>query len=182
MLLKSIDSDPPSLNPCLPPSVPPFLPLQLYESDLQSSPLLAEEYAPIPDPEHTSATPTVVAGYQFSCNKTAGYTHTAVGSGEWNTIFVYSHFIPLSGNEILCCMQLYKAVCILIHPLLPLSLSLLPSLSSSLPPSLFHPPVPLCLLSSSSSSQVSPTPPSRCWYSGDIWCAKCGGVLGSGGG
>ena len=26
MLLKSIDSDPPSLHPCLPPSLPPFLP------------------------------------------------------------------------------------------------------------------------------------------------------------
>ena len=59
--------------------------------------------------------------------------------------------IPLSGERDFVwygtCMQLYKAVCILIHPLLPLS---------------FHPPspVPLCPLPSSS-SQVSPTPPSQ---------------------
>jgi len=87
MLLKSIDSDPPSLHPCLPPSIPPSLPpshpLQGYESDLLSFSLLAEEYAPIPDPQHTSATPTVVADYQFSCNTTAVYPHTTVGSGGW---------------------------------------------------------------------------------------------------
>ena len=65
----------------------------MYELDRLSSPLLAEEYAPIPDPQHTSATPTVVAGYQFSCNKTAGYTHTAVGSGGLHTILcVQSQF------------------------------------------------------------------------------------------
>ena len=61
-------------------------------------------------------------------------------------------------------------------PPLSLSLSFPPSLTlppSHIPPSLllsFPPSLPLCLLSSSS-SQVSPTPPSRHWYSGDVWCA-----------
>ena len=86
-------SVPPSFLPSLCPSLPCFLPLQVYESGLLSSSLLAEVYAPIPDPQLTSATPTVVAGYQFSCSKTAGYTHTAVGSGGWNTILcVQSQF------------------------------------------------------------------------------------------
>jgi len=134
------------LSPSLPPYpstlLPSFLSLQGYESDLLSSLLLAEEYAPIPDPQHTSATPTVVAGYQFSCNKTAVYIHTTVGSGGWHMILcVHSHSILLSGNQILCCMQLYKAVCILIHPLLPLSFPHSSSLPCpSLPPSLFLPP------------------------------------------
>ena len=44
---------------------------------------MAEVYVPIPDSQLTSATPTMVKGYQFSCNKTASYTHTAVGSGQW---------------------------------------------------------------------------------------------------
>ena len=85
-------SIPVSLLPSLASSLPPFLPYQVYESDLQSFPLLADEYAPIPNPQHTSATPTVVTGYQFSCNKTAVYTHTAVGSGAWHTILCVLSF------------------------------------------------------------------------------------------
>jgi len=33
------------------------------------------------------------------------------------SLCVHSHSIPLSGNETLCCIQLYKVVCISIHPL-----------------------------------------------------------------
>ena len=44
---------------------------------------MAEVYVPIPDSQLTSATPTMVKGYQFSCNKMASYAHTAVGSGQW---------------------------------------------------------------------------------------------------
>ena len=118
----------------------------------------------------TATMPTGVTGYQFNCNKTAACTHTAVGSGGWHTILcVWSHSIPLSGNGISCFMHLYKAVCILIHPRLPLYLSpslFLPSLSVSFPPFPHR--------------WVLPLPP-RHWYSGYVLCAGCGGVLGSGG-
>ena len=73
-----------SLSPSFPPSfLPSFLPpSQVYEVGLLSSSLMAEVYVPIPDSQLTSATPTMVKGFQFSCNKTASYTHTAVGSGQ----------------------------------------------------------------------------------------------------
>ena len=111
-----------------------------------------------------------MTGYQFNCNKTAACTHTAVGSGGWHTILcIWSHSIPLSGNGISCFMQLYKAVCILIHPLLPFHLFsslFLPSMSPS-----------------PHSSQVSPTPPSQTlvfWLRLVCWMWGCDGKWGSG--
>ena len=125
-----------------------FLSLQVDESGLLSSSLLAEVYAPIQILNslvpHPQCDWLPVQLQQDSCL----HTHTAVGSVGWHTILcVWSHSIPLSGNGISCFMQLYKAVCILIHPLLPFHLF----------SSLFL----LSLSPSPLSSQVSPTPPSQ---------------------
>ena len=81
--------------------------------------------------------------------------------------------VPLVYQVARACILVYPSLATLLH-----TASLLPSL----PPSLPLPPSPISLYLLPSSSQVSPTPPSRRWYSGDIWCAECGGVLGSGGG
>ena len=137
----------------------------MYESGLLSSSLLAEVFAPIPDPQFTSATPTVVAGYQFSCNKAAAYTHTAVGSGTWVACNLVC-FHSLSGNDISCRRYVvlqnrcYPSPSLLpsLFPIFPTSfLSLFLHPPSSLPPSLFLPPSPLL---SRFPPSFPPSPPS----------------------
>ena len=60
---------------------PESIKLQIFETKLLTSSLVAEVFVPIPEFERTTKSSIGIDQYQFTSNKAVTFSHTAVGSG-----------------------------------------------------------------------------------------------------
>lgn len=60
---------------------PESIKLQIFETKLLTSSLMAEVFVPIPEFEKTARSSVGTDQYQFTSNKTSSFSHSAVGSG-----------------------------------------------------------------------------------------------------
>lgn len=60
---------------------PESIKLQIFESKLLTSFVVAEVYVPIPEVHQTTKSSTGTEQYQFTSDKISAFSHSAVGSG-----------------------------------------------------------------------------------------------------
>ncbi len=68
---------------------PESIKLQIFESKLLTSKLLAEIYVPIPDVQETVKSTSSIEQYLFTSSEELTFTHSAVGSGVFTLIMAY---------------------------------------------------------------------------------------------
>lgn len=76
---------------------PESIKLQIFETKLLLSNLVAEVFVPIPEFERTTKSSTGVDQYHFTSNKSVTFSHSAVGSGNQNESLVLCQLFSLSG-------------------------------------------------------------------------------------
>lgn len=68
---------------------PESIKLQVFESKLIASNVIAEIYIPIPDMQETVKSSVGTEQYQFTSNKVVTFPHSAIGSGLFFCVHLY---------------------------------------------------------------------------------------------
>lgn len=74
---------------------PESIKIQIFESKLLTSSVIAEVYIPIPEVQQTAKSLTGTEQYQFTSNKVSTFSHSAVGSG----LFIHMQSIHLDNID-----------------------------------------------------------------------------------